>query len=364
VNPSEPLPYWFRRIDDRSVSNYPVVPGLLNVPVYAIAEALGVDLLAQKDRLSLVSAAWISALSILFLFFTLLRVCATPLRAFFFSLVYAFATCVWSVASRALWQHGPSLLFLTAALWMLWKGSNRAAALAGLFLGLAVVTRATNVLIALPLAIFVLRQRRPAVLPFLVLGAVPVLLQSIYARAYWGSFFSLGYADPFPQVANFGGNPLVGLPGLLVSPSRGLFVFSPIFLFSPIGAVDAWRDRRREPLYRYLAIGVALLPLLYAKWTIWWGGHTFGYRFLIEMLPGLVIFVAVAWETRIARSIGLRVLFFACLLWSLYVHFLGATVHPSGFNGRLDEDPRVLWSLRESEIALSTRKLLVQLGWR
>jgi hypothetical protein len=79
------------------------------------------------------------------------------------------------------------------------------------------------------------------------------------------------------------------------------------------------------------------------------------------MIPGLVVFLAIAWETRISRSTLLQTVFYTCLAWSLYVHFLGATVHPSGFNRRLDEDPRVLWSVRQSEIVLSTRKLLSQL---
>ena len=342
------------------MSTYPVTPGLLNLPVYAVANAFGTDLLAWKDRLSLVSAAWISALSVLFIFLVLTRVMATEEGALFFAFVYAFATCVWSVASRALWQHGPSLLFLTAALWLLWKGSPRATRLAGLFLGLAVVTRPTNALIAIPLAIYVFRYRRSALGGFAVLGFVPILLQSLYAWTYWGSPFSLGHTNPIPQVANFGGNPFVGLAGLLVSPSRGLLVFSPIFLFSAVGAADAWRRRRNEPLYRYLAIGTALLPLVYAKWTVWWGGQTFGYRFLIEMIPGLVVFLAVAWETRISRSTLLQTVFGACLAWSLYVHFLGATVHPTDFNRRLEEDPRLLWSVRQSEIVFSTQKLLAQ----
>jgi hypothetical protein len=277
VDPAEPLPYWFRRVDGRVVSTYPIPPGLLNLPVYAVADAIGIDLLVWKDRLSLISAAWISALSVLFMFLVLTRVSTTRARAFFFTLVYAFATCVWSVASRALWQHGPSLLFVTSALWLLWKGSAWTTSAAGLLLGLAAVTRPTNALIAVPLGIYVFRYRH-STFSFAALGFVPVLLQSLYAWVYWGSPFSLGQGNPIPQVANFGGNPFIGLAGLLVSPSRGLLVFSPIFLFSAVGAVDAWRRRRDEPLYRYFAIGTALLPLVYAKWSIWWGGHTFGYR--------------------------------------------------------------------------------------
>ena len=38
------LPYWFRLVRGRVVSNYPVLPGILNTPVYAAARLFGIDL--------------------------------------------------------------------------------------------------------------------------------------------------------------------------------------------------------------------------------------------------------------------------------------------------------------------------------
>src|SRR5207248_2106541 len=35
------------------------------------------------------------------------------------ALIFAFGTSAWSTASRALWQHAPSMLMLTAALYLL-----------------------------------------------------------------------------------------------------------------------------------------------------------------------------------------------------------------------------------------------------
>src|SRR5207247_9569316 len=41
-----------------------------------------------------------------------------------FVLVFAFGTSAWSTASRSLWQHGPSMLILAAALLVLSRGSR------------------------------------------------------------------------------------------------------------------------------------------------------------------------------------------------------------------------------------------------
>jgi hypothetical protein len=358
IDPNERYPYWYHRVGERIVSAYPVLPGLLNTPVFFAADRAGVDLAARRERLSLISSSILSALSVLFLYLALTRICARRGTAFFLAMVYAFGTCVWSVASRGMWQHGPSLLCLTAALALLLREDPREAAWSGLFLGLAVVNRPPNAALVAPLVLFVLLRRKGARGLFLALAAVPFVLHAAYARAYLGSPFASGYWIAYPEISNFRGNPLVGLPGLLVSPSRGLFVFSPILLFAVAGAAIALRDRRRWPIAPYLAAGTGLLVLLYSFWFSWWGGHTFGYRYLIEALPGLMVFLAIAWEERIARSRALAAAFALCLAWSVGVQVLGAYFQPSGFNQRVDEDRSVLWSVRGSELPLSLEKAM------
>ena len=49
--------------------------------------------------------------------------------------------------------------------------------------------------------------------------------------------------------------------------------------------------------------GTILLLMLYSKWLMWWGGWSFGYRLLIEMLPGLMILLAIFWEKLLNKNI-------------------------------------------------------------
>ena len=90
---------------------------------------------------------------------------------------------------------------------------------------------------------------------------------------------------------------------------------------------------------------------------MWWGGHTFGYRLVTELAPLLTILVAGYWP-RIVQSKPRLVLFGLCLAFSVYANFIGAMVFPSGFNNNLDLQPGRLWDLRNSELELSTRKLI------
>ena len=349
------LPYWFRLVRGRVVSNYPVLPGLLNLPAYAAARLLHVDLYSHRFLLSMATSSVIAALSVLFLYLALTRVCRSKAEALAFALLYAFGTTVWSVASRGLFQHGPSVLFLSIALWALLRGGG-AVAVAGLALSLAVINRPTNLVLALPLALYVFRYERRRFPAFAALALPPALFQVWYANAYWGSPFSL--AQDVSR-GNFSRNFWKGLAGILLSPSRGLFVFSPIFLFASPSVVAAFRPADTGPrrLPRYLLAGVLVTLLVYSSWRMWWGGHTFGYRLITEVAPFLTVLIAVNWPAVSKKRLAVAA-FCLCALFSFYVHFLGAIVFPSGFNNALDEHPERLWNVQNSELELSTRKLI------
>jgi hypothetical protein len=70
------------------------------------------DLEESRFQLATVTALLVSAGSVAFMYLCLASICAERQKALLFALTYAFATCVWSVTSRSLLQHGPSLLFL------------------------------------------------------------------------------------------------------------------------------------------------------------------------------------------------------------------------------------------------------------
>jgi len=152
---------------------------------------------------------------------------------------------------------------------------------------------------------------------------------------------------------------LTGLAGLLFSPSRGLFVFSPVFLASLIGVVQVMRRARDwPPILPYLAVGSALLLLVYSRWGMWWGGTSFGYRLLIELLPALTLFLVPAWRVVISGRTAFRVGFATLVVFSVCANALGAFVYPSSFNDNLDLETSRLWDVRDSELALCGRRLL------
>jgi len=356
------LPYWFRNINGRIVSTYPIIPGILNLPIYFLASLVGVNLLENRYALSMLSSSIISSLSVVFMYLCLTKVCRRQHTALFFALIYAFATCVWSVACRAIWQHGPSLLFLTVSLFMLFSGINKLIPYTGFFLGMAVFNRPANIVIALLLTLYIFSHHKDEFVKYLALAAIPAVLLAWYSHTYLGSIMSLGQAHN--SLNMFSGRILPGLAGLLISPSRGLFVFSPIFIFSFAYLFRMLLSKETQSIYRDLAISVISSLLSHSKWGMWWGGHSFGYRLLIELIPVLVVFGALCWERLILNHWPLRAIFLGCVLISVFVHFLGAFYYPCGFNrfpNDIDAHPERLWRVWDTEITRCTIRLLADL---
>jgi hypothetical protein len=98
----------------------------------------------------------------------------------------------------------------------------------------------------------------------------------------FGSPLDTGYSDE-----GFTTPLYVGLYGLLFSPGKSIFLYAPVTLLSVPGLVHLWRRHWAEA---GLAGGVAMVTLVYyAVWWAWYGGWSWGPRFLVPALPFLVL---------------------------------------------------------------------------
>src|SRR5262249_41557538 len=129
-----------------------------------------------------------------------------------------------------------------------------------------------------------------------------------------------------------------GLAGLLVSPSRGLLVYSPVLLFALGGAVLAFGERV-APLLRWLAGAAGASVLMLAGFSVWWGGHSFGPRLLADVLPILALLLLPVWP-RLQGSRPLRAVFLVLLGLSVGVQVVGAFYHPSSRSLDWNTSPR------------------------
>jgi hypothetical protein len=146
------------------------------------------------------------------------------------------------------------------------------------------------VLVALPAlgALFALSERRTRSLVLAALGVAPFAAVWIaYNLARFDSPVSSGY-DNQPFSHPF----IAGLYGLTLSPGRGVFIYVPLLLVG-IAAVPAARGRVR--MFGVLAIALlAVRIVFYARWWSWYGGDSWGPRFMVPALPAFAVPLADA----------------------------------------------------------------------
>jgi hypothetical protein len=278
--------------DGHTVSLYPVVVPVLLAPLYLPAVAYlhlrgwpdgRLDYLARI--LEKLCASLLAALSVSLLYLALRRRATEPI-ALLLASAYAFGTTTWGVSSQALWQHGMAELLVSGALLLLTGPCTAPRALAvGSLCGLMAGNRPPDAILAAVLGAYGLFWAGRRALLLAAAAALPIGLVLLYNLRVVGHLAG-GYGL-MGKPSFFQHDLLSGLGGLLLSPTRGLFVFSPFLLF----LVLAWRhrpsDRGDRGLGLAIAVGVVLQLVLYAR-TDWRGGNAWGPRYLTDILPLLL----------------------------------------------------------------------------
>jgi hypothetical protein len=311
----------FRPLLSHFHSSEPVIAAFLNAD-YDVAHPL----------IEMEVASFLLAATAVMLYFIALRFLPVK-RAVLLALLFALATSAYSVAGRAVWQHTPSMLLLTIIIYMLLRAADNenTAALAGwvgLPVALAYTVRPTDSLFVIVFTAYVaVRHRR--YLGWYLLAAAPV------AAAFVAYNFSVYHAllSPYYRSDLIGFLPrhwprmAMALAGNLVSPSRGLLIFTPIFVFAIASMIKL---RWRTPLSPWLvALVIAHWIVVSAYVNNWWAGHSYGPRFFTDLTPVFALFLIPWFErwdevSRFARTafVTLALIGFAIHLrggWSLAV---------------------------------------------
>lgn len=270
--------------DGDKYSIYGVGISLVAAPIYLVTVHLGIG-----DRVTQAVAAIPFVVgAIVLMYRLLLKIFGGP-RAVAGTLIFAFGTTMWPLASMAFYTHGPVALLHMIGIATLFSPKERIEHWAGIAFGMATLVRPTVFPFAVAAGVFyAMRGLRPAVR--YGLGALPAAAgMLVQNRWIWGSWTKSGYS-----VAGIGfhGNVPRDVFALLFGWWRGIFVYSPILLLAVAGFVLAARKRRGFVEHRLLVLGIASIAtiLFYARWTTWWGGLSqFGYRYLLDIVPALVL---------------------------------------------------------------------------
>jgi hypothetical protein len=264
-------------------------------------------------------------------------------------LLFAFATPAWSTASRALWQHGGSMLLLTLALLAFFKAEKNSSWLvvAGVALAFSMVIRPTNLLFFVAASLHLLKTRSPKSWLF-ALAAVPVFTLFVA----WSYSVYREPVAPYYLPQRPGSNSLAlghhffeALAGNLISPGRGLLVYVPVFLLAMPFLLREPADSVFSRLRPFLAGALAGHWILISTFEDWWAGYSFGPRYFSDVTPLFVLLLVPVVQQ--AKSKRMLALFCVLAVASLAIQYRGANSQAVFDWNRtpvsIDQNPKRVW---------------------
>jgi hypothetical protein len=303
-------PYYLIIIDETYYSVYPILTGLMAVPFYVVPVMLNkiptfvfYENVLKVLMLGRIAASFYAAGSVVILYLMLRRLVDVSKNRFMhwlmiiFTAFYAFGTNTYSVSSRGLWQHTTSQFIISLALLFLILAvkNKKYIWLVGLFLGLAVLTRPTNIILAVVFALYVFIYHRDQFVKFTLATLPSIVFMLLYNHFIFGSAFTEGYGarNDFDW-----STPLsLSLSAYAISPARSFLFISPPLVFGFYAMYKVFLNKKFEPtnntLFRFIAIAFIGSMLLLAKWYTWHGSPAFGNRMMVDFIPLLAILAFV-----------------------------------------------------------------------
>jgi hypothetical protein len=271
------------------VSIYPVLPALLSAPLFFVFRVFFDLNFAGLQIAGKLSAAFFASLAMALMARSFSRRVSGRL-ALGSALLLVTGTSVYSTA-QALWQHPVVLLFLVIALGALERldgaGASDAqlpAMVASLALALAAASRPAVIPMCALLFLYLVMRERAQAVRLVAIAGVPVLCIAGYNTVFFGAPWIFGREG---VSARFFSALPGSLAGLLISPARGLLVFTPLVL---VGFFGLFSQGRRS-FARVLMAAAAVHFIFVACWNEWPGGESFGPRMLTDLLPALLYFL-------------------------------------------------------------------------
>jgi len=283
-------------------------------------------------------------------------------RAILVALGLGLGTGFWSVASQTLWQTETAVFGLALAVFAFCASRERIQSPAAIAIGAGLGLMGTARPQLAPVVLILLAGTWTRAKPQHAATATAIIVAFVFAlctaNLRWfghplgAQALLQGLNGRLHATETMFQLRFEGFLGLLFSPSRGLFIFSPVVLLSVAGVRRSFAAGWGSPL-PWCVLALVAQYALYGSYAVWWGGHTFGPRYLLDILPLAVPLATAALEP---PGIGRwsKALLTTALAWSVAVAATGAFCYPyDQWNTdpeSVDRHHARLWSVSDNQI--------------
>jgi hypothetical protein len=231
------------------------------------------------------------------------RLSREPRNALVVAFAFGLATPAFAY-SNEFFQHQAGAFGAFVGFFLLWRVMKEGASkkylwVVGVLFGYAAASEYVLAVILTGVVVWaVVRTRSLELLLRVAAGAAPWLVATgVYNVLAFGTPIPVGYRYSIfgiPAGSLFGLVPPSwdSVVGITFSPYRGLFLLSPFLLLAPVGFYAMMRQDRTRELAIVLSTICVLIFAYNACYWVWDGGGAIGPRFLVPMLPFLVLPIA------------------------------------------------------------------------
>jgi len=296
--------------DGRYYSYYGLGWSVLAVPFYMVGKFIG----GGPDPLVYLMQLLAGAVTVAVVFLFCISLGYSNRSSLFASIFYGFGSMAWPLAKQP-FEHVVETLFVLLSVYFLYLFAlhNKTTRLifSAVFLGIALNIRLTSLLVVPALFLIAgiscfkegsqINSKKKSILQMIIY--ITVLLPFI-SIILWYNYYRFGsiYETGFQLIAKktgidfFSGTSiLTGLHGFLLSPGKGIFYYSPVALLFFPAILPFYRKHSRIAL-GFLAI-VSSYLLFLSKNIYWHGDWSWGPRYLLVIMPFLIIPVVEFLET-------------------------------------------------------------------
>ena len=213
------------------------------------------------------------------------------------SFLYGFSTILWAYSQTSL-NSLPSTFFILLGFLFFRKFQNTSShyklVLSSIILGLAFLTRQDSILFIIPVFFFMLyelRNKNKKVKNFL---SFVIPLSSAYGVFLLIDYVRVGLISanaPLAYASYVGGQGTIpvhlNMFGLLFSPGVGLLIFAPILITIFLSFPHFYKNHKSECVLFLSIIGFFLL--FYGSSGTWHGLNAWGARYMIPIIPFLIL---------------------------------------------------------------------------
>lgn len=358
--------YLVRNFKGKTIYNPPIGTPVIIIPIVALANLFKLNALSNDLTIQML-CVFVIVFFIFWVTYNFNIMFFPTVISALLSVLMFFGTIIGPTIGSGLWDQDLEILFTGLTLLILIKydlNKNYMSLILGVVLFIGFFARPTFAIVIIFTFIYLLFKNKKSFFISSIVSFLLLMLFSIASFHFYGKILPPYYLASGKSGIFFGINNFIyALSGFIYSPSRSMFIYSPVLLI----LFFYWGPLFKKPFIMFSAMALAIMIvkiLSYSFFYQWWGGWVFGPRYMAgaTYIGYLLSIIAVGYLYNNKKIIHL-ILMFILLFIGLIINIPGMyntyalawTAFPD-----INKYPNVIFSYRYPQFTCVNKNILMK----